>query len=124
MNTELKPAFGTYHAKTYMTGEVKAVWGARLIAPDDLLYDRQDLVATDDESKQALIAWLNGAVRGQGAIKQALEFCREQGMGTGCGVLDGSSNNSMVVFEDEQGMMVASPQGSYGYVYITGWLKS
>jgi hypothetical protein len=29
-----------------------------------------------------------------------------------------------VIYEDEQGIIVGSAQGSYGYLYVCGWLKN
>jgi hypothetical protein len=91
--------------------DVTTVWGARLIAPADLVHDRQDLVAESDEAKQALIAWLNG-----GAISQALAALRER-------YVRGDSDEEFVIFEDDRGKIVGNAQASHGYVYVAGWLK-
>jgi hypothetical protein len=93
--------------------DVKTAWGARLIAPNDLLHDRQDLVAESDEAKQELIAWLNG-----GGIKAALtnlarkrqDFIYRDG-------------GEFLVYEDDHGKIVGNTNGSGGYVYVAGWLK-
>jgi hypothetical protein len=91
---------------------VKTAWGARLIAPNDLLHDRQDLVAESDEAKTELVAWLNG-----GAIRRALDWLRENYWQFR------QDDEQLVVFEDADGMIVGSTQGSGGYVYVAGWLK-
>lgn len=101
--------------------DLLCVWGARLIAPRDLLHDRQDLGMAEgatDADKQKLIAWLNGPGMGNGAISKALEACADLSYTK----LDGSKNETVVVYEDEHGKMVANAQGSYGYIYIAGWL--
>jgi hypothetical protein len=98
---------------------VQAVWGARLIWPNDLLHDRQDLDAHNDEAKQALIAWLNGTDLGNGAIskmRHALESPYSLG-------LTPSGDEEAVIYEDEIGKIVGSAQSSSGYIYVAGWLK-
>jgi len=104
----------TFGRRIY-SAEARAVWGARLIAPNDLLPDRQSLIAVDDEAKAALVAWLNGEPAGTGALKATLERLAELR-------LAGSSREETVIYEDERGRVVASPQGSFGYVYVAGWL--
>jgi hypothetical protein len=106
-----RPAYGTYTATDEELAGIPAVWGARLIAPADLVHDRQDLVSSDDEAREALIHWLNN-----GGIRGALDFLRGA-------YLSGSSSERTTCFEDERGIIVGSPQGSYGYIYVTGWLK-
>lgn len=91
--------------------DVKTAWGARLIAPNDLLYDRQDLVAENDEAKAELIEWLNG-----GGIRAALDWLGDNRYGFPDG-------EEFVVFEDERGKIVGNTNQSGGYVYVAGWLK-
>ena len=99
-----------------VTGESRktspTAWGARLIAPADLLYDRQDLVAESDEAKTELVAWLNG-----GAIHEALDWLRENYWQFR------QDDAELVIYNDADGMIVGSTQGSGGYVYLAGWLK-
>jgi len=109
--TILRPAYGTYTVTDDELRGVQAVWGARLIAPADLVYDRQDLVSSDDEAREGLIHWLNN-----GGIRGAVDFLHGA-------YLRGDSTERTVCFVDERGIIVGSPQGSYGYVYVTGWLK-
>ena len=92
--------------------DVTAAWGARLIAPNDLLHDRQDLVSDSDEAKKELIAWLNG-----GAIQGALDFLRDNYWQLK------QDDEELVLFNDADGMIVGSTQASGGYVYTAGWLK-
>lgn len=115
---DLVPNYGTYTDRTYGGRmEAKAVFGARLIAPSDLLHDRQDLVFKTEDDKKALIAWLNGPGYGNGAISKAQKWLRDNAFRMG------EDSNSHVLYEDDEGIMVGSRQASYGYVYITGWLK-
>lgn len=112
---KLKIAFG----RRTFPDTVPAVWGARLIWPNDFLSDRQDLAAHNDEAKQALIAWLDGEALGTGAIsrmRHALESPYSLG-------LTPTGDEEAVIYEDEIGIIVGSAQGSHGYVYVAGWLK-
>jgi hypothetical protein len=96
--------------------DVKTAWGARLIAPNDLLHDRQDLVAENDEAKTELITWLNGETRGEGAIQKALDWLNEHHYSFPDG-------EEFTVFEDERGKIIGNTNKSGGYVYVAGWLK-
>jgi hypothetical protein len=108
----------SYGRRTY-PDDVRAVWGARLIWPNDLLWDRQDLAAHDDDSKQALIAWLNGPNSGDGAIKTMRDkLTAPSSLG-----LTSNGEEEAVIFEDEIGKIIGSAQGSYGYLYVCAWLK-
>jgi hypothetical protein len=100
-------AFGLSHA---VPEEVTTAWGARLIEPNDLLHDRQDLQSDNDEAKAKLIAWLNGG--GIAGARTALRDLRLP-----------QSRDVATVYEDDQGVIVASTNASHGYVYVAGWLK-
>lgn len=89
--------------------DVTTAWGARLIAPNDLLHNRQDLVADSAEAKAELIAWLNG-----GAIRGALDWLRDNRYPDG---------EQFVAYDDADGVIVANTNQSGGYVYLAGWLK-
>jgi hypothetical protein len=95
---------------------VRAVWGARLIAPNDLLHDRQDLVAESEEAKAELVKWLNGEPAGHGALSEALDRLRLI-------PLSGSTDEEVRIYEDATGIIVGNTQASYGYVYVCGYLK-
>lgn len=90
--------------------DVTTAWGARLIAPNDLLWDRQDLVADGDDAKKTLVEWLNG-----GAIRAALDQLGKRGYPDG---------EPFVVYEDERGRIVGNTNRSGGYVYLAGWLTT
>jgi len=98
--------------------DVTTAWGARLIAPADILWDRQDLVAENDEAKQELIAWLNGEPEGTGAIAKARDWLRENYRG-----MRQDWDDEHVLYEDADGTIMGSTNASYGYVYVAGWLK-
>jgi hypothetical protein len=95
---------------------VQVAWGARLIAPADLLWDRQGCAGGEEggPERAKLLDWL-----GAGAGDKARDFCRATNMG----VSNGDSSDVVTLYEDDQGMVVGSPQGSHGYVYIAAWLK-
>lgn len=112
-----KLAFGY---RRYPDG-VAAVWGARLIAPNDLLHDRQDLVYEDVDAKRELVEWLNGA-NSNGALSEALFRLGRHGTdSTGIPALK-QEDREFVVFEDATGRIVGNTQASHGYVYVAGWL--
>ena len=113
MQTILRPAYGTYTVTDDELADKHAVWGARLIAPADLVWDRQDIDSDDDAAKAALVDWLNG-----GAIREALNALREYRV-----IIRGNEEDRHTIFEDETGIIVGSAQASYGYVYVLGWLK-
>jgi hypothetical protein len=114
--TKLSLAFGR---RTY-PDNVRAVWGARLIWPNDLVPDRQDLAAHSDEAKQELIAWLDGPNRGDGAISKMRDALREP-YSLGLSPMM-EFEEEVTIFEDEDGKIIGSAQGSGGYVYVCGWL--
>lgn len=114
-NIKLKLAFG----RRNYPDDVKAVWGARLIWPHDLVHDRQDLAAHDDEAKQALMAWLNGPGYGNGAIAKMLDVLKAPAsMG-----LVYNGDEEITIYEDDKGKIIGSAQSSCGYIYVAGWLK-
>jgi len=94
---------------------VRVAWGARLIAPADLVWDRQGCAGGEEggEDRAALLDWL--MIGGEAAR----DFCRANRMG----IANGSSEEVVTLYEDERGIVVGSPQGSHGYVYIAAWLK-
>lgn len=93
----------------------KAAWGARLIAPADLVWDRQDISADDDDAKRALVVWLNGDDGDTPAIRAMLDRLRDMRLSQDYEVT--------TIFEDERGQIIGSTNRSYGYVYVAGWLK-
>ena len=90
-----------------------AVWGARLIYPADLVWDRQDNDYTGDGDREAALKqlheWLN-----RGALNAALKACHR---------FRSDEQRHAVLHEDERGIIVGNPNASYGYVYVAAWLK-
>jgi hypothetical protein len=93
---------------------VKAVWGARLIFPADLLWDRQDFYGLDTPDGQRLTAWIKkGALRK--ALTKAAKLADKYAISQ-----DGST--TVVLYEDKTGIIKANPQRSYGYLYVCAYL--
>lgn len=106
--------------------DVRAVWGARLIWPNDLVYDRQDLDATDDTAKAELIRWLNGADDSgkDGAIARMRRNLADANWRAENGVWpDMKFEEDALIYEDDEGKIIGSAQRSGGYLYVCGWLK-
>jgi len=121
-DNKLEIAFG----RRTFPDDVRAVWGARLIFPADLVHDRQDLAAHDDEAKQALITWLNGAddTGRNGAIAKMLEVLRDANRRYAVGIRPRMQfEEEAVIYEDDEGKIVGSDQASHGHLYVAGWLK-
>lgn len=105
--------------------DVRAVWGARLIWPNDLVADRQDLASHDEEARSDLIAWLNGPGGGDGAITEMrIALSTISGREARDIRHDMPFEEEAVVYEDDKGKIVGSAQGSFGYFYVCGWLKA
>lgn len=91
---------------------ITTAWGARWIAPDDYVWDRQSWRGDD---QRPLVEWLNrGALAGARAEARRLFES---------GQWDGGSEDERVLFEDAEGKVVGSPQRSFGYVYVAAWLE-
>jgi hypothetical protein len=112
---KLKLAFG----RQTFPDNVQAVWGARLIWPDDLVWDRQDIGFHDNDAKTELIAWLNGVPAGKGALQKMRDNLRDP---SSVGFTGQGDTNEAVIYEDEHGKIIGSPQGSYGYIYVCAWM--
>jgi hypothetical protein len=104
--TDLRLAFGC--VKALPEGTTTA-WGARLIYPDDLVWDRQDMVGPERET---LARWLNS-----GALREALAAARTHRE------LDPAKDVTVTLHEDRTGIVVGNPQRSHGYLYVAAWLK-
>jgi hypothetical protein len=93
--------------------EVTCAWGARWIWPADLVWDRTDIFGSEAE-RDDLVAWLNG-----GALPAARAEARRQADRF---ELKSDAQHTVTLFEDERGIVLASPQASYGYLYVAAWL--
>jgi hypothetical protein len=118
MTTATNPQLA-YGLRRAIPEGVEAVWGARFIAPNDLPYNRQDLVATSDEAKQRLIAWLNGPGAGDGAIQGAIDTLRSTYQ-----QLIEIRDGYRAIYEDDEGVIYGSTNNWSGYVYAVGYLKA
>jgi|SRR5215472_3475777 len=92
---------------------VKNGWGARLIFPDDLLWDRRSMVGDDMAERKALAEWL------QAHWATAMDISRGAAKR---GSLTKTGYEEVVLFKDEVGVIVACPQASGGYLYVAAWL--
>lgn len=104
--------FGLYPA---VPAAAAAAWGARLIYPDDLVFNRQSCVG-EHYDRQALSNWLNA-----GAIKTALKTARQADERW---LLSRTGRQQVILHRDEQGVIVACPNASCGYLYVAAWLHN
>lgn len=103
---DLKLGFGCVKA---LPDGVRNAWGARWIWPNDVVWDRQDLKGSDIEP---LKDWLNGGALNAARIEAAQNTLHQD------------EDRTVVLFEDDDGVIVGNPQSSYGYLYVAAWLKS
>lgn len=92
---------------------VTTAWGARMIFPNDLVHDRQDM---QGEERDALVRWLNdGPLRWSRNhahdLHQRYKISKE-------------GSQKVILYKDGRGVIVASPKSSYGYLYIAAWLHN
>lgn len=110
-------AFGCSKA---LPENVEMAWGARLIFPDDLLWDRQACLDSDTYEKKHmkadLLTWLSAGA-GDAARKEARILADD-------GMLRPSHDHTVTLYTDDRGTVRGSPQGSYGYLYIAAWLHA
>jgi hypothetical protein len=83
-------------------------WGARAIFKRgviDILYDRQQMIAGDEQERMNLAAWINASMPKLEKLVKRMN----------------GSESTVVEFDDGGYHMEASPQSSYGYLYIGAW---
>lgn len=96
--------------------DVTLAWGARLIFPDDLVWNRQSVIGKDHPDCQKFGAWCDKhGVRG--ALKEARRLSEKR-------LLLPSDNRVVVLYEDEQGIVKGNPNASYGYLYVVAYFKA
>lgn len=94
-----------------------AIWAARMIAPDDLLYDRQSAQGPDVD---ILLGYLNkGTSHPSGVLSEVKELLRQAHQ---CGWMVPYEAENVVLWQDEAMCVVANTNGSYGYVYVAAFL--
>lgn len=88
-------------------------WGARWIIKQDgyvdFVPDRQDMIGEPDE-KQELLEWLNKVV-GNKPNDALAEMLRNYRLST-------REDKEVVLYEDDRGIVMGSPQSSAGYFYV------
>lgn len=94
--------------------DVVTCWGARLIWPADLVWDRQDMIG-DEADRGRLSEWLN-----RGALTVALGEAQRLADGL---QLKSSDDRMVTLLDNDYGTIVANPQGSHGYLYVAAWMK-
>lgn len=96
-----------------------AGWGARLIYQEvtaggtGIVWDRTDTFG-EQEDKDKLLGLMN-----DGVMKQAMNEARRW---IATGEMHSGSDVAFDLYEGHRIKVVASPQGSYGYLYITAVL--
>lgn len=116
--TEVKIGWGY---KRGVPDGIRAIYGARLIAPAAIVNSRVDLYAEDETVKRELIDWLNGEKHlpdykpGHGALNFAIQYLQAARYG-------GHQDVEHVVYEDERGIIKANCQASHGYVYVHAYM--
>lgn len=93
--------------------EATAAWGARWIYPDQMLPDRQSFEGMKTPDGENLKNWLNG-----GALEKAMKFARKSG-----GKLHPTSHETVVLYEDNTGVIKGNPNASGGYLYVCAYLQ-
>lgn len=101
-----------------VSGDRPAYWGARAIIERDhrkltnrisLVWDRQSLVFDSDADKAKLVSTINA-----GALERFLRWAGDEF----------SSDESRTATVEFGGIVFAAdPRRSYGYLYITAWVK-
>jgi hypothetical protein len=92
-----------------------AAWGARFIYPDDMLPDRQSFPGMETPAGQSLKAWLNS-----GALGKARKAARRM---ADTYKITPRTSETVTLFEDSFGKILASPNASHGYLYVVGFAK-
>jgi len=108
--SDLKLGYGCNKA---LPEEVTTAWGARWIYPNDVVWNRQDLKGPNSE---ALKNWLNAGALNAARI-EATRLAKSWQMFQ-------DKDYTYVLHSDDDGMIVGNPQGSYGYLYVAGWLHT
>jgi len=101
-------AFGLHHA---IPATVTTAWGARWIFPDDMLHDRQDMKG---DTIEPLKAWLNGGVIKQARLNARKAFSHFK--------INNGSCETVILYQDDTGIVVGNPNRSFGYLYVAAWL--
>jgi len=93
-------------------------WGARAIQNGfeiDLLWDRQDCFAIDENAEKLLKAVINE--RFDSILRETYRKKYNEGL------LNGHEDKLETLYEDRGIVIVANTNGSCGYVYLAAWVK-
>lgn len=122
------------------SSDVTAVWGARMIFPDDLLGDRAGFAFYEGESNEdslerskTLKRWLTTRVEweeGRFSLKlpKGTELtpvnwmCKYARYLADRHQMDRNSDGIFRLYQDQHGHILGSPQRSCGYLYVAAWL--
>lgn len=94
---------------------VEVAWGARLIFPDDLVHDRQGVIGREKPGVEEFLEWID-----HGNIRKALATARKMAES---GKITRTSTDTVILYEDDKGIIKGNPNGSHGYLYVCGYLK-
>lgn len=107
----------------------KAYWGCRAILEGrspkhryvDFVWDRQSIEGPE-EDRIALSGWLNGTKVGltTGSLKKALDKATELYKDY---KITSDMSKEFVLYEDEKGIVLGNPCGSFGYLYMSAYFK-
>ena len=94
---------------------VKALWGARAIYPNDVVWDRTDTVG-EQADKEDLLAWLNGEVEAE-PWDAAMQMAAS-------GWMTQDSEDEFVLYQDALGVgRRAARRGRCGYLFLHAYLR-
>ena len=92
---------------------VRTAWGARLIYPDDVVWDRQDATGP---RKDELLAHLRDVV-GDAPWRRARELDDK-------GAMSPRDELDWILYEDAQVRVIGNPHKSFGYLYVVAYFRS
>jgi hypothetical protein len=101
---------------------VTAVWGARLIYPNELVSDRQSMIGGKTKEGSMLLAWLNSGAYpySEGAFTMARKNAKTL---SDSRLMTPASHDIYILYEDDYGVIKGSPNMSGGYLYVCAYLK-
>lgn len=108
------PAVELEYGRNYGVPAVTTAWGARAILGDHGLDFVPDRVDARGPRKHELLGYLSAREHGFSDLSEAVDEMR----------FDPASDELKTVFEDEDAIVVASTNASYGYLYLRAWFKA
>ena len=99
----------------------KTFWGCRAILDArgskpyvDFIHDRQSIAGEKEEMK-SLSGWLNSGIL-RAAFKKADQLFAS-------GRIRSDQRQEFILYEDDRGIVLANPNASYGYLYVSAYFK-